>query len=276
MLWHPRGSNTDEKKIFKATDSNFYNESYPAILVSTLLKDKKFLDPALRDVGLTLDDERSTEIENFILAMVNCSHLLRVEGLHDIFDICRPIVYNAVAERPFAYFIGGRYDPVFADNFIRQTTRNAKIRIFTETANQSALPKDDLIKEYKESVRFGSLSSGKIGFADIKTIIDLRDDINRLAIIKYDLSYTDVEPIIMSITTPVTVCQLLIVLRDKSVVQVARLVKNLSSALYYIFAVNMSPHKRNIYYLSFMRLNCVPAYGTSNPFLAKLSDVFGL
>ncbi|KAI1710934.1 hypothetical protein Ddc_13196 [Ditylenchus destructor] len=253
-------------------EDNFYNESYPSIIVSTLLKDEKFLAPALKDVGLTLDDE----MKEAVFAMMNCSGLLRVEGLHDTFHICRPKVYNAIAEKAVAYFVGGRVDPVFVDNFIRQTAHQLKIRILTEISNKSALSNVDLIKEYNANIRFGPLSHRKAEIADVKTIIDSREDISRLAIIKYDLSYTDVGPIIMSITTPVPICQLLVVLRDKSVAQMTRLIKNLNSALYYIYSVNRSPHKRNIYYLSFMRLDCAPAYGGSNPFLAEISDVIDL
>ncbi|KAI1700333.1 hypothetical protein Ddc_18130 [Ditylenchus destructor] len=274
---------------------------------------------SLKDAGMTLDDEIGVEEDNFILAMVNCSTLSRVNGLYDSFNVCRPKGHNAVEERHFAYFIGGRFDPVFMDNFVRQTAHNIKIRIFTElsvecydrrvchslavqrpvtstsvltgwlaewcaparssnssTSNKSAVSKVDLIEEYKGNVRFGPLSTHKTGFADVKNIIDLREDITRLEIMKYDLTYTDVEPIIMSITTPVPVCQLLVVLRDKSAAQVARLIKSFNSALYYIYAANKSPHKRSVYYLSFMRFSCAPYYGTSNPFFAEISDVFDL
>ncbi|KAI1715860.1 hypothetical protein Ddc_10777 [Ditylenchus destructor] len=190
----------------------------------------------------------------------------RVDGLHDSFHICHPKGYNAVDEMRIAYFIGGRSDPALVENFIHQTAHDIKIRIFTEVANQSQQFKVNLIKEYKGNVRFGPLSLHKTGFADVKTIIDLRGDNHRLEIIKYDLSYTDVEPIIMSITTPVPICQLLIVLRDKSVAQVARLIKNLNAALYYIYAANRSPHKRNIYYLSFMRFSCGTDYDPQSTF----------
>ncbi|KAI1697549.1 hypothetical protein DdX_18436 [Ditylenchus destructor] len=215
---------------------------------------------SLKDAGLMLDDELDSEEDNFILAMVNCSTLSRVDGLYDSFNICRPKGHNAVEERHFAYFIGGRFDPVFIDNFVRQTAHNIKIRIFTEASNKSALHKVDLIEEYKRNIHFGPLSTHNTGFADVKNIIDLREDNNRLEIMKYDLTYTDVEPIIMSITTPVPICQLLVVLRDKSVAQVARLIKSLNSALYYIYAANKSAHKRNVYYLSFMRFSCAPYY----------------
>ncbi|KAI1709450.1 hypothetical protein DdX_11237 [Ditylenchus destructor] len=246
------------KETRKLADSDFFHKNYSSVVVRTLLHPE--------------EERGMQEGSDVKYARVNCSLLARIKGdSNNYFDICLLKGYDALNERKIAYFIGGEFGDILTNDFVKKTGYNIRVRILSEHPEPTTLPEQGMVKEYLWNARFGAASYRNPSILDLKEFIDDRKDSKRLEIAKFDLDYEDAGLLIFSIVKPIEVCQIVVVLRNKSFQEAIEFIKQMNHFLYYISSFTHSSD--NVYNMSFIRYQCHPAYATGFPFIETLKKL---
>uniref|UniRef100_A0A915DCG6 Uncharacterized protein n=1 Tax=Ditylenchus dipsaci TaxID=166011 RepID=A0A915DCG6_9BILA len=187
--------------------------------------------------------EKDLKNGEFVYVQVNCSNIRYIDGKVNKFYYCRQIVLDHKAENKLHYMVGGSRDSTFVRNLGINAGPNMQTKYVT-------------MKQILNSF------NGKNKIFDLKNLIDAEKDNSRIEVLNYNLQdsrdVAQAESLILSVTTPIYACQLMVTLHDYTFEQTRSLVQKLNDALYHVFARISS--KPNVEYISFMRYSCHHKY----------------
>ncbi|KAI1710862.1 hypothetical protein DdX_10564 [Ditylenchus destructor] len=213
------------------------------VLAAIMLQSKVFLEQSTHLVDKS---------DGFLYARVNCSKIIPVIGTETRHSLCAPWHYPleinpkfpTKARERLVYVIGKRrFDLGFMEKFRIVTNQQLGERFVEENA-----------RLYHTG---GSL----------KEIIDQRDDNKNVEIFIYELEENPT-PLVLSLTTPIYACQLLITIRQKHLPILETLIKQLTKALYFLFAETRKGNG-DLYSVSFIRHSCRLKYEFSDPYFVS-------
>ncbi|KAI1704580.1 small glutamine-rich tetratricopeptide repeat-containing protein beta [Ditylenchus destructor] len=227
----------------KVSDADFMVNGVSPVLAAIMLQSKAFLEQSTRLVDKS---------GGFLYARVNCSKVIPVIGSETRHSLCAPWHYPleinpkfpTKARERLVYVIGKRrFDLGFMEKFRIVTNQQLGERFVEENA-----------RLYQTG---GSL----------KEIIDQHDDNKNVEIFIYNLEENPTR-LVLSLTTPIYACQLLITIRQKHLPVLESLIKQLTKSLYFLFAETRTENG-DLYSVSFIRHSCRLKYEFSDPYFVR-------